>query len=136
MNGELKIINNITNDIKWRGKPLGIPIEKILAVEQNESCITLLSSDFGPSLYPGGPLKSFKNVLCLNSIGKILWVAELPSSTNDFYVNILWSKDVNTQRFHTKPDLIENSFVAISASGFLVDFDPFSGKILSTFFIK
>lgn len=135
-NGELVISGSSPEFRGWRGKPLGYPIENILVDSSKSNCIVLLSREHGPKLYSGGPPKAFRNLICINNQGELLWIADLPRSGRDMFTKIVWAKDFPIQVFITKPDIREGSIVAFSMSGFLVDIDPETGRTFSTLLIK
>lgn len=131
------IIKEIRDDrIIWRGKPLDCSVESILEYPQKDICFVLFSRKDGPKLYPGGPMKAFNNLTCIDSHGMPLWVADLPDSGVDFYTKVIWSNDLQTDIFKVDLDLKENTLVAFSYSGFLVNIYPENGKIISKLLIK
>lgn len=135
-NGNL-VIKELRDDrVTWAGKPLNCSVENFLEYPQKGVCFVLLSRKDGPRLYPEGPMKAFNNLVCVNSRGEPIWTADLPGSGVDFYTKVIWSKDLRVDIFKVDLDLKENSLVAFSYSGFLVNIDPDNGKIISRLLIK
>jgi len=85
-------------------------VEKILPIPENTDLIVLLSHKI-----------SFRNILRCHPNGKIVWLAELPTDSNDVYTHIDWNG---------------NSLTANSWSCFYVTLDINTGKILSSAFTK
>ena len=131
------IIKEIHNDqIIWRGKPLNFSVRSLLEYPHKDICFILFSRKDGPKLYPGGPMKAFNNLACVDSHGKPLWIADLPSSGVDYYTRVIWSNNLRADMFKVDLDLKENTLVVFSYSGFLVNIDPENGKIISKLLIK
>ena len=135
-NGDLIIKDVSSQNIIWGGKPLNCSVENMIIDEINERCFVLLSKGDGPRLYPGGPLKAFRNLICMNTSGEIIWRADLPGSGIDYYTSIIWAKDLQTNIFDIKLEFEPNSLIALSFSGFLVNINPENGKFISQLLIK
>ncbi len=101
---ELVIKSNLSGLVIWRGKPLGYPVEYILEDRSREICIVLLSITHGPTLYPGGPFKDFRNLICVDKQGELLWSADLPQSGHDKFIKIMWANKFSFDGFTIKPD--------------------------------
>jgi len=135
-NGDLIIKDFYNNRIIWQGRPLSYSVEDILEHPQTDTCFILFSKKDGPRLYPSGPMKAFNNLACVDSHGKPLWIADLPSSGVDFYTRVIWSNNLQTNMFKVDLNLKENTLVAFSYSGFLVNIYPENGKIIDKLLIK
>jgi outer membrane protein assembly factor BamB len=135
-NGELIVKEPPLDIIKWRGKLMDCSVESIVAHPQKEICFVLLSNKDGPKLYPGGPRKGFRNLICTDISGRILWITDLPTGGVDFYTKIIWSDDFSTGTMKIKLDIKENTLIALSYSGYLVNINPETGSIVWQVLIK
>jgi len=136
VNGELIVKEPSLDIIKWRGKVMDCLVESIVAHPQKEICFVLLSSKDGPKLYSGGPRKGFHNLVCVDISGHILWIADLPTGGVDFYARIVWSDDFPTDIMKIKLEIIDNTLIAFSYSGYLININPETGRILWQVLIK
>jgi hypothetical protein len=134
--GEL-IINEISRKkIVWKGKPLNCSVDSIVTNYKKDKCFAILSRSDGPRLYPGGPMKAFRNLICIDINGDVLWVADLPSSGTDYYVRVMWARDLQTDLFKIQLDIEADMLVAFSVSGFLTSVNPETGKLIQKLLIK
>lgn len=108
--------NKTTEEVLWQGRPYGCSIVKIMPLLDQSGCIVLLDqNDFSQSEY-----RHLSNLINISPKGAIKWAAQLPE-TRDVYVNF---------RFE------EKSLFANSWSGFRVQIDLETGRILDRKFTK
>jgi hypothetical protein len=120
----------------WYGRPLGFAVEELLLCPDNDMCIARLSDYDAPRIYEDGPTRDFQNIVCINQKGENLWVAELPTSGSDSYASLFLSSEFTTEDFKVDLKLKDNSLIAFSFSGFLVEIDSKSGAIIQTILVK
>lgn len=131
------MIRDLEQDqILFLGNPLNHSIEKLIQHPKENFAILVFPYKEGPHLYPDGPLKAFNNLISINEKGKVLWIAELPTNGFDFYDSIFWSPDFPKNIFTIKLNFQEESLIALSYSGFLVEIDPKTGKSIQEILVK
>lgn len=135
VNGNLKIRDSVSNKILWEGKPKGIRVNKILPDPTLKKCFVLLSSEDWRDRKKVTEV-SFRNILCIGQNGNIIWVSELPVSSEDDYGLLLWSKDYQTIISKSNVVFREGTIIGVSFSGYLVELDPENGRILQKLIIK
>jgi hypothetical protein len=112
----LIIMDKSTGEVIWQGQPFGCPVEKIMPLLGPQGCIVLLDHyEFSQSEY-----RHLSNLIFYNPDGKIIWTAQLPQ-TKDSFVDF---------------DLEDNMLYANSWSGFRVQIDLETGRILNRRFTK
>lgn len=110
---ELVVSDASSGAVLWHGQPIGAPVED---VHQLGPDAALVLCD-----YMAGPPGPFQNLICVDSLGRVVWRAELPTSSNtEAYVNI-----------DTTMRISANSW-----SGHCVTLDRSSGKIIDDVFAK
>lgn len=135
-NGELVVKKLPDEQVVWRGRLFGCSVDNYLALPGGEKCVVLLSIKNGPKLYNGGPLKAFNNLVCVDSLGTILWIAELPITGVDYFTMVDWMRNISTDIFVAKLTLQADALVAFSYSGYLVSINPLNGQIIDKLLIK
>lgn len=130
------LVYSIAGKKIWRILPMNYKTVKCLYKKSDQFCVVLLGSQDGPRLYEGGPHKAFNNLLSINNAGDVLWIADLPTSGIDSYEEIYWSEDFPLKPFWVQINLKENSLVALSLSGYLVNIEPKTGKKISVILMK
>jgi outer membrane protein assembly factor BamB len=135
VNGNLQIRDSVSNKILWEGKPKGIRVNKILPDPTLNKCFVLLSSEDWRDRKKVTEV-SFRNILCIGQNGNIIWVSELPVSSEDDYGLLLWSKDYQTIISKSNVVFREGTIIGVSFSGYLVELDPENGRILQKLIIK
>ena len=134
--GKLEITNSQNNEIVFSDKPLGYSVIQIVPDPEGTLCAVLLSYKEGPKLYPGGPMKAFDNLICVNNQGTMIWRSKVPGSGVDFFTNIRLSNEICSEALASMIELNENKIVANCSSGFVVQIDWETGMIEKKSFFK
>ncbi len=114
---KLVIKDENTGMIVWQGKPHGCSVKKIVRFENPPGCVVLLDYDE----YEDLETKINSNLLFISQNGDFLWHAELPSTSDDVYVELS----------EEGPKISANSM-----NGFYVHIDVNNGKIIDLVFTK
>ncbi len=113
-NGTLYIKNLSTDSIEWSGRPKGYRVQNVIELIDSDCSIVLLD--------PSQESRTFQNLLYIDCEGSIVWEADLPdTNVGDVYLKVLYQ---------------DNCIIAYSWSGFKVEIDSKSGKIISREFVK
>lgn len=109
------MLDRTTGLVRWHGFPLGAPVEEVEPVSDASHAIVLLD-------YMSGSLGPFENLVCVDCDGSLVWQAELPStSSTEAYVSF---------------ELAYGRLTANSWSGYSVELDPRTGKLITSTFTK
>jgi hypothetical protein len=108
---EFRVSQQADGSLKWHGLYGEKKVRTALPIEQGAKCILLLESDLSGK---------FKNLLCIDQGGSVVWTAPLPSFPDSFVEISLASDGVH----------------AVSLSGYDLVLDSGSGKVLSQVFVK
>lgn len=134
--GNLHIIDTENGEIIYHDKVMGYSAKKLLVHIKGDYCVVLFPPEEGPTIYDGGGKKAFNNLVCVDSVGKVIWIAELPASGLDYYVNVLWSNEISPDFFSAPFELEKCEIVGISYCGVLVVLNDNTGKIQKSLLIK
>jgi hypothetical protein len=99
----------------WSGKPLGYRASVVLPIDRSTDCVVLCDPD-------EQRIGRFRNLVRLRANGSIAWQADLPPTYGD---------DAYVAVRSPAAQLVANTW-----SGYRVDVDLDSGRILSTIFTK
>lgn len=108
------------------------PIHTKILEENRKADLTIIRES--SNNYPKGK----SNIYARNSLGKIIWHAELPFA-DDIYPNpILWDKSLNSNAKNWTEFIQENanSFVVSSWKGITVSIDYKTGRLIQKEFTK
>jgi hypothetical protein len=132
----LVIKNRSSKKVTWEGNPLGQQVYKLVEHPREDLCFLLVfgKGDKRPSntVYHNGN----SNLLSMDFHGEIQWIADLPASTTDGYVNLFWSKKDISQGGIRNDLSIINTLVGSTAQGYTVIINPITGKTIETRFTK
>jgi hypothetical protein len=114
-NKEVVVSDLSTGRVIWSGCPLDRDVVDLVQLDLGPRAVVLLEM-------LGSPPDDRANLVAIDSLGRLLWKAELPtrSSTDGF----------------TSVDLTENGVSAFSWSGHRVVIDPETGRTISGEFTK
>lgn len=110
----LRIENLATGQLIWEGRPGGFPVLKVAEIPNSNDCLVLLD--------PGTGSKSFRNLWRYSHEEGTIWVAKLPSSAGDAYIDFEITDN--------------NRLFANSWAGFRVEIDLVTGEVLQARFTK
>lgn len=112
-NQMLRIENAVTEQFVWEGMPGGYSVQKVAEIPNSNACIVLFDPGIGSS--------SFMNLWRYSYEDGVVWMAQLPSSAGDAYIDF---------------ELDDNRLFANSWTGFRAEIDLGSGEILNVRFTK
>ena len=111
--GEL-VIRGKNGQVTWRGRPLGLEVREVLPIERVSDVVALVATGAGRS--------DVRNIVRVRADGSTAWTAEVPRpGQGDFYGSVRWRG---------------GRLVATSFSGYTVEIDPETGRLLAEKFTK
>jgi len=111
---EFSVVQGADGSLKPHGLYRGQNVKTALPIEHGAKCVLLLDGD---ARLTG----SFENLFCIDRDGNVAWIAPLPTSHDDTFVEISLGND---------------GLRAHSWSCYRLVLDPQSGKVLSEEFTK
>jgi hypothetical protein len=111
---KLVVSDEERHEVLFCGRPSAEPVLRLIG-QWSDFCVVLLAPDYGPMSRP------FENLVSCGADGEIRWRAALPDLGSDCYIDAR---------------VVDGKIEAHSWSCWLIQFDPFDGRLLSKVFTK
>ena len=112
--GEVWTADQNTGRVIWHGRPDGRSALSVAAIPSASDAIVLLH-------WMGGATSAVRNLIRCRPDGSVVWRAELPRPSDDFYTSVQWHGE---------------RLIGYTWSGHLCELDGDTGTMLALEFVK